>query len=51
MVLLQGVTYTDVDQPVEAFKALYRGDKFSFTLESQRHQRVDRTDRLGVVLR
>jgi GntR family transcriptional regulator len=53
LVLLQGVTYTDGDQPVEAFKALYRGDKFSFTLESQRHQRVSRADlnRLGVVLR
>lgn len=53
LLLLEGVTYTDTDQPVEAFKALYRGDKFSFALESQRQQHAHRSDpnRLSVVLR
>lgn len=53
LLLLQGVTFSEGDRPVEAFKALYRGDKFSFALESQRHQDTDRSDgnRLSVVLR
>ncbi len=36
MVLLQGVTFAGHDQPVEYFKALYRGDRFQFSLESAR---------------
>ena len=36
MLLLEGVTYTADEQPVEAFKALYLGEKFKFALESQR---------------
>jgi hypothetical protein len=36
LLLLEGATYTAGDRPVEAFKALYRGDKFRFVLESQR---------------
>ncbi len=53
LLLLEGVTYTDADQPVEAFKALYRGDKFAFRLESQRHGQARQSDqnRLSVVLR
>ncbi|CAN5404281.1 GntR family transcriptional regulator [soil metagenome] len=36
MILLEGVTYSDRDAPVEAFKVLYRGDRFKFELESWR---------------
>jgi GntR family transcriptional regulator len=36
MLLLEGVTYTADELPVEAFKALYLGDKFKFSLESRR---------------
>ena len=36
MILLEGVTYLDEEQPVEYFKAVYRGDRFKFKLESQR---------------
>lgn len=36
MILLEGVTYTGHGRPAEYFKALYRGDRFKFTLESQR---------------
>lgn len=37
MILLEGVTYLDRDRPVEYFKAIYRGDRFKFELESQRN--------------
>ncbi len=36
MILLQGVTYAMQNQPVEYFKAVYRGDRFTFELESRR---------------
>lgn len=36
MILLEGVTYTDTGQPVEHFKAIYRGDRFKLVLESRR---------------
>ncbi|CAN5665694.1 phosphonate metabolism transcriptional regulator PhnF [soil metagenome] len=36
MILLEGVTYSDTDQPIEYFKAVYRGDRFKFNLESHR---------------
>lgn len=36
MILLEGVTLTEQNQPVEFFKAIYRGDRFKFELESQR---------------
>lgn len=36
MFLLEGVTYTDHEQPVEVFKALYHGQMVRFELESQR---------------
>jgi len=53
MLLLEGVTYTADEQPVEAFKALYVGEKFKFALESQRHNGSsgDGQPRLSVVLR
>ena len=37
MILLEGVTFLDQDRPVEYFKAIYRGDRFKFELESQRN--------------
>jgi GntR family transcriptional regulator len=37
MILLEGVTYAGHDLPVEFFKALYRGDRFKFRVESQRN--------------
>jgi GntR family transcriptional regulator len=36
MILLEGVTYREQDRPVEYFKAIYRGDRFKFALESRR---------------
>ncbi len=36
MILLEGVSYTGHNRPVEYFKALYRGDRFKLTIESQR---------------
>jgi len=36
MILLDGVTFSADDIPVECFKAVYRGDRFKFELESQR---------------
>ena len=41
MILVEGVTYADDEQPVEYFKAVYRGDRFKFKLESQREVRPD----------
>jgi GntR family transcriptional regulator len=35
MILLEGVTYREQDRPVESFKAIYRGDRFKFALESR----------------
>lgn len=37
MILLEGVTYLDSGSPAEYFKAIYRGDRFKFVLESQRN--------------
>lgn len=36
MLLLEGITYDQNDQPFEYFKAIYRGDRFKFVLKSQR---------------
>ena len=36
MILLEGVTYSDRGIPAEYFKAVYRGDRLKFELESQR---------------
>lgn len=35
MILLEGVTYDEDDQPVEYFKAVYRGDRFQIQLDSR----------------
>jgi len=53
MILLEGVTYSDQEQPVEYFKAIYRGDRLKFALESQRNGRavpLDFPQRISVVL-
>lgn len=36
MLLSEGVTFSGSDVPVEHFKAVYRGDRFKFELESRR---------------
>lgn len=36
MILLEGVTYDADEQPIEYFKAIYRGDRCKFELESRR---------------
>ncbi len=36
MLLLEGVTFTDDARPAEYFKAVYRADRVTFALESQR---------------
>ncbi|MCB0024877.1 MAG: GntR family transcriptional regulator [Caldilinea sp.] len=38
MLLLEGVTYGERDLPVEYFKAIYRGDRCKFHLESWRNR-------------
>ena len=37
MILLEGVTFDNQARPIEYFKALYRGDRFKYALESQRN--------------
>ncbi len=37
MILLEGVTFGEHDQPLESFKAVYRGDRCKFQLESRRN--------------
>jgi len=54
MILLEGVTCLAHDQPVEYFKAIYRGDRFKFKLESQRNTwayEIPGAPRMSVVLR
>ncbi len=54
MILLEGVTFTGHGRPAEYFKALYRGDRFKFTLESQRDDEngaVNSTPVVGVVMK
>ncbi|MEM7029738.1 MAG: GntR family transcriptional regulator [Chloroflexota bacterium] len=41
MILAEGVTYQQNQQPIEYFKAVYRGDRFKFELAS--HPEVDNT--------
>jgi GntR family transcriptional regulator len=36
MILLEGVTSDEQDRPTEYFKAIYRGDRFKFSFESER---------------
>lgn len=54
MILLEGVTSLDTGQPVEYFKAIYRGDRFKFAMESERsHWSTESPNapRLSVVMR
>ena len=45
MLLLEGVTCTEDDRPVEVFKAIYRADRVKFALES--HRETGRTTSAG----
>ncbi len=54
MILLEGVTRTDTGQPVEYFKAIYRGDRFKFAMDSERRHGASEAPsmpRLSVVMR
>ncbi len=42
MMLLEGVTFTTGNRPVEHFVALYRADRFKFKIDSQRNEPVTR---------
>jgi GntR family transcriptional regulator len=52
VIAVRGVTYTDGDVPIEYFRALYRGDRFRFEWESQRHAALEApaAARLNLVL-
>jgi GntR family transcriptional regulator len=52
MILLEGVTYDDRGRPAEYCKAVYRGDRFKFSFESERgvSSEQPRAPRLSVVL-
>lgn len=53
MLLLEGVTYTVDNRSVEYFKAVYRGDRLKFEVESHREANgrdVSSTPRVSVVL-
>jgi GntR family transcriptional regulator len=53
MILLEGVTDDEQDRPTEYFKAIYRGDRFKFSFESERSVwELDRPGmpRVGIVL-
>lgn len=52
LLLLEGVTYDQHDRPVEYCKAVYRGDRFKFELESQRvsNYQVSNASRVNIVL-
>lgn len=54
MILLEGVTRVDTGQPVEYFKAIYRGDRFKFAMDSERSPGMSEfpsVPRLSVVMR
>jgi GntR family transcriptional regulator len=54
MILLEGVTQLDTGQPIEYFKAIYRGDRFKFAMDSQRSPwpaEAPAGPRLSVVMR
>lgn len=52
MILLEGIAYDVGEQPVEYFKAVYRGDRFKFRLQSQRDSDSDsiRQPKISMVL-
>jgi GntR family transcriptional regulator len=48
MLLLEGVAYAAEGRPVEYFKAIYRGDRFKFAIES-RHNGVENVENATVI--
>jgi GntR family transcriptional regulator len=48
MLLLEGVTYSVDERPVEYFKAVYRGDRFKFAIRS-RHNGVENIENATVI--
>jgi GntR family transcriptional regulator len=53
MILLAGTTFDEADRPVEYFKAIYRGDRFKFSFESERSVWLEQrpgAPRMSVVL-
>jgi GntR family transcriptional regulator len=48
MLLLEGVTYAADERPVEYFKAIYRGDRFKFAIQS-RHNGVENIENATVI--
>jgi DNA-binding GntR family transcriptional regulator len=51
MILLQGVTVDQDDQPIECFKAIYRGDRFEIAFDSRPGATRDSVAHLAVVMR
>ncbi|RIK42248.1 MAG: hypothetical protein DCC55_09390 [Chloroflexi bacterium] len=54
MLLLEGVAYDQQEQPVESFKAIYRGDRFKFELAGQRNHQDEAivgTSRMNIVMK
>jgi GntR family transcriptional regulator len=49
MILMEGVTYGANGQPVECFKAVYRGDRFKFAFESRRADDIRETAAVQLV--
>lgn len=52
-ILLEGVSYAEQGLPVEYFAAIYRGDRFRFTMDSRRQGRPEEeagAPRVGVVM-
>jgi GntR family transcriptional regulator len=51
MILLEGVTFNNQERPIEYFKAVYRGDRFKFALESQRDasEEIAGTPRISIL--
>ncbi len=53
MILVEGVTYGEHDAPIESFKAVYRGDRCKFQLESWRtglRSEMNGSQRVSVVV-
>lgn len=51
MILLKGVTVDQNDQPIECFKAIYRGDRFEIAFDSRPSGTRDNVPHLAVVMR
>ena len=51
MILLQGVTVDQGNQPIECFKAIYRGDRFEIAFDSRPGVKGESASHLAVVMR